>query len=258
MSRSAAGRGPPAGAGCTRGSLGCLVDAALGGDQERVKRLLKAGVGASTLCSCQGSPNCGCSPLLAACAGGHGEVVRLLVEAGADMVAPRRALNLAAYIGNEGVVEQLLRARAQVDAANKNGDTALMAASQEGHQGVVEQLLRAGAQVEAADKEGFTALMLASQQGHQGVVEALLRAGAQTEAATKYGVTSLMEASKEGHIEVVRSLLACGADVNAAGPLGTALHASASCGHEGVMRLLLAAGAQTEVVDKTGLSFSPP
>ena len=78
---------------------------------------------------------------------GHGEVLRLLVEAGADM-----------------------------EERNSQGRTALMVASLEGHQGVVEALLRAGAQVEAADEDGGTALMVASLNGHQGVVEQLLRA----------------------------------------------------------------------------------
>eukprot|EP00232_Nephroselmis_pyriformis_P010035 CAMPEP_0182902422 /NCGR_PEP_ID=MMETSP0034_2-20130328/30451_1 /TAXON_ID=156128 /ORGANISM="Nephroselmis pyriformis, Strain CCMP717" /LENGTH=116 /DNA_ID=CAMNT_0025037073 /DNA_START=15 /DNA_END=362 /DNA_ORIENTATION=+ len=116
MSRKAAGRGPPAGGGCTRGSLGCVVEAAIGGDKKRVKRLLKAGVGASILCSCRGFKHSGKMPLWAACSRGHGEVVRLLVEAGADMEASD-ALLTAAASGHEGVVEQLLRAGARTEAA---------------------------------------------------------------------------------------------------------------------------------------------
>ena len=71
----------------------------------------------------------------------------------------------------------LIEADANVDAKERDGQTALMNASVEGRVGVVEVLLSAKADVNAEDDQGFTALMSASLGGHADVVEVLLRNG---------------------------------------------------------------------------------
>jgi ankyrin repeat protein len=116
--------------------------------------------------------------------------------------------------GYTEVVKRLIEAKADVNAANKIGRTALMVASKYGRTEVVKLLIDATADVNHAEKEGWTALMWASQKGHTEVVKLLIAAKADVNAADKDGETSLMRASLRGHIELVRILLAAGARVN--------------------------------------------
>ena len=92
--------------------------------------------------------------LLKAARGGYETEVRQLVACGSDMTITdrhgRTPLHYAADRGHAAVVEQLLAARAAVDAKDKHGgETPLHRAASEGRVAVVEQLLAVGANVEA-------------------------------------------------------------------------------------------------------------
>ena len=159
-------------------------------------------------------------PMFSAAALGYLEVVRMLLEAGADMNAENQdrstALMFAAHNGHLEVVQVLLEAGADKNAAKQDGATALMLAAEDGHLEVVQLLLEAGADKNAATQDGTTALMLAARDGHFEVVRMLLEAGAETNAATQDGETALMAAARDGHLEVVQVLLKAGADKSAA------------------------------------------
>src|ERR1700691_1652737 len=90
----------------------------------------------------------------------------------------------AALRGNVPRVRVLLDAKADLNAKNSDGATALIVASQDGHADVVRVLLDAKADVNAKDNYGGTALMLASQSGHADVVRVLLAAKADVNAKT--------------------------------------------------------------------------
>jgi ankyrin repeat protein len=127
------------------------------------------------------------------------------------------ALMRAAYAGDLEVVQNLIKAGADVNAPPTTyGGSALMRASREGHAAVVAALLAAGADVNMADNDGWTALMSASHDGHTAVVNMLLAAGADVHAADRWGATALMHASKMSHVNIVAALLAAGANVNRA------------------------------------------
>jgi ankyrin repeat protein len=172
------------------------------------------------------------------------------------------SLMLAARRGNLEVVERLLAAQADVNAAaaptaptaplGYKGRTALQAAAGGGHLEVVERLLAAQADVNAAASlsyRGRTALQAAAGGGHLEVVERLLAAQADVNAAAAAGLkgrTALQAAAGGGHLEVVERLLAAQADVNAAAARfegRTALQAAAGEGHLEVVERLLAAQA---------------
>ena len=68
----------------------------------------------------------------------------------------RTALHHAAGQGHDGIVTDLLRHGAAVDARTKDGRTALQVAASAGHPAIVKQLLDAGADVAAQDKAGQT------------------------------------------------------------------------------------------------------
>ena len=103
----------------------------------------------------------GQSPLFCASVNGHVEVVRLLVEAGADKDF--------AY----------------------NGETALTCASQSGHAEVVRLLVEAGANKDWANKEGggYTALMHSASNGNFEIARFLVEAGVDKDAASEDGCT---------------------------------------------------------------------
>ena len=154
-------------------------------------------------------------------------------------------LVLAVKEGHLEVVRLLLEAGADKDAANTDGSTALFFAAQNGHLEVVRLLLEAGADKDAADTDGWTALHIAAQEGHLEVVRLLLEAGIDTDAAEDTdGWTALLLASWKGHLEVARLLLEAGADKDAADTYGqTALRVAIYQRHLEVLRLLCEAGA---------------
>ena len=149
---------------------------------------------------------------------GWAEVVRLLLEAGADTesVSPNTCVTPllnAASRGDLDVVRLLLEHGAAVDACNHNRVTGLSLAARKNHAEVVRLLLTRGAQVNRVSKRGDTALIVASAGGHVEAVEALLEAGADTSLTDAKGVTALEQACRKGHTAVMALLQAV--DVNA-------------------------------------------
>ena len=120
-------------------------------------------------------------------------------------------LGYAAYYGDLCEVERLLAAGANVNAKDRNGITALMAASLEGHREVVALLLARGAEINARTKDGETALIYASINGDKEVVALLLAKGADVNARTRDGKTALMFATRTNHPEVRELLIKAGA-----------------------------------------------
>jgi hypothetical protein len=165
------------------------------------------------------------------------------------------ALQAAAGGGHLDVVERLLAAEADVNAAAtaRYGRTALQAAAEGGHLNVMERLLAAKADVNAAAtaSHGRTALQAAAEGGHLNVVERLLAAKADVNAAaaTYGGRTALQAAAGSGHLDVVERLLTAKADVNAAAATyggRTALQAAAEGGHLEVVERLKQGGAASK------------
>jgi ankyrin repeat protein len=117
--------------------------------------------------------------LIAAAGRGHDEVVRVLLERGADPHKREsdgtRALDWAAQEGHQAVVELLLaRDPGLLDLQGYNDRTALMAASGNGHVDLVRLLLKRGADPRKRVSTGETALHWAAERGHEAVVQLLL------------------------------------------------------------------------------------
>ena len=79
---------------------------------------------------------------------------------------------------------------------------------------LVDRLIKAGANVKAANRYGVTALYLACVNGSAPVIAKLMDAGANANAATTEGETPLMTVARTGSVEAAKVLLAAGADVN--------------------------------------------
>lgn len=176
------------------------------------------------------------------------------VHAASNPYKSQTALHVAASGGHLEVVEKLLAAGADINAATtfsyKNEfDTVLQIAAEGGFLNVVDKLLAAGADANA-DATEWNALQRAAKHGHIKVVEKLLAAGANVnaDASMFHGRTALQAAAEGGYFEVVEKLIAAGADVNAAAStfvVGgvTALGAAAGAGHLKVVEKLLIAGS---------------
>ncbi len=103
---------------------------------------------------------------------------------------------------------------ADVNLADKNGQTRLMLAAQDGDLPVVQILLSNGAATNAIDHKGQTPLMYAATQGHLTTVQALLNAPRiDIHAKALNGATALIVATDNGKDDVVQALIDHGADV---------------------------------------------
>ena len=158
-------------------------------------------------------------PLIDAARIGDIEALRMLLEKKADVNATEgdgsTALHWASYRDDLESARLLLDAGAKVNVANDLGATPLWAACQNGSQAMVRLLLGAGANPNAALLLGETPLMVAARAGKTAVVELLIAKDANINAHAARGQTALMWAVSEKHPEVVKVLLAHGADFRA-------------------------------------------
>jgi hypothetical protein len=96
--------------------------------------------------------------------------------------------------------------RAEINARNEHGMTALMRAARQGRTRMVCALLEHGADPNVVRSDNFTALSLAAFFGHTEIVEVLLKHGARTDVATRYGTSPHMWAKARSFKEVVQCL----------------------------------------------------
>jgi ankyrin repeat protein len=122
----------------------------------------------------------------------------------------------AAMKGDRDAVRNLVKAAADVNAAQGDGTTALHWAALKGDTEMTQVLLYAGANVHAKTRiGGYSPLFMASKTGAAPVVDLLLKAGADANLKSSDGLTPLMMAAISGNEETVNLLLDHGADVNA-------------------------------------------
>lgn len=144
--------------------------------------------------------------------------IQSLIRAGADVQAANQygvtPLSLACTNGNAAAVELLLKAGADPNTTLPGGETALMTASRTGNLATVKALLARGADVAAKERRGQTAIMWAAAEGHAEVVQTLIGAGADFRARLQTGYTPLFFAVREGKTAVVNTLLKAGENVN--------------------------------------------
>ena len=154
--------------------------------------------------------------------------------------------------GDRNAVRQLLRNRADVNAAQPDGSTALMLAADRDDVEVARLLIQARANVNATNEYGATALSVACARGNVDLVTLLLEAKADPNAPLLSGETPLMSAVDKGHIDAVRALLEHGADVNRKESRGgqTALMWAVAGNHPEVVKLLVGHGADVRARSK--------
>ncbi len=188
---------------------------------------------------------------------GKTKVVQELIKAGANVNENDgygyTPLRFAILNGKPEVAQVLIKAGADVNENVGSGYAPLFYAIYNGKLEVAQVLIEAGADVNVKDKDGWGPLHLAALAGHTEVVKALIQAGAKMEEKDKNGYTPLHLAIKNGTPEVSQVLIEAGADVNVKDKDGnTPLHLAAWGGHTEMVKALVQAGAKMEEKDKNG------
>jgi len=136
-----------------------LVEAALKGQMEIVRLLLDQGVDPN------GQDKAGIPALFWAAFWDYPDMVRLLLERGADGKSGNTLLMVAEH-GHLDIVRFLVDKGADVNQKLADGTTPLIRAAANNHPKVVRFLLERGADPEATTKEGKTAAMIAESKGY--------------------------------------------------------------------------------------------
>ena len=176
------------------------------------------------------------TPLIIAAMRGHEEVVKMLLDFGAQ-------------INQRGAVI--------VEGDSRGGATALWCESLNGgHYNIIKLLVEHGADINQPTDNGSTPLRPPCLNGNFEIVRYLIEHGANVNAATNNKQTCLMVASLAGEYEIVQYLLEKGAKPECVTTCGiTALHQSAAHGHFAISKLLTETACLTTAIkDNYGIT----
>jgi len=152
-------------------------------------------------------------------AGSSGEMIRLLLEKGADVNAQNlkgnTALHIATRQGKTDMTHLLITSGAKVNLANKDGETPLYHAALSGQAEAIRLLLDQHADIKLQPTSASTLLHAAAEGGNPELLDRLLRADADVNAKDQNLFTPLHSAAEFGQVEASRRLIKKGADVNA-------------------------------------------
>jgi ankyrin repeat protein len=197
---------------------------------------------------------------------GYAEVVRSLLDRGADLKAKCNALDeygrhvqwtpllVALEKGRPEIARMLLERGVDVNYMDNRGSSPLHIARRRTSIDLVQLLLDHGANINASDTwRGETVLHDASSKGHITVVKLLLEHGANVDSRSKSRWTPLHCTTVMGHSKVAELLLDHGADVHAQNEDGwTALHLAAFNGHLEIVAVVLKHGADPHAQTNEG------
>eukprot|EP01083_Nonionella_stella_P065195 170610_1 len=179
-------------------------------------------------CNCPGKSNCQLCPpdirLVAAILLGSPADVQKALESGAK---PERAVKLGADAAEFALIrcaarndygarmaQLLTNAKADVNARNKVGRTALIAASRENNIDLVKTLVQMYATLDVQDERGRTAVFFAAQNDYPDTLKILIRAGADVNLCALKNCSPVYMAASKNSILCVKELIKNGADYN--------------------------------------------
>jgi ankyrin repeat protein/ribosomal protein S13 len=217
----------------------------------------------------------GMTPLMYATASENAEIMKLLLDAGADATIQQNSSNgrTALRIANEFRFADGIRllqerqaaasasplagladavASVVASAAPRDVNKELIDAARNGNMDKVKELLGAGANVNYQDEDKLTPIMYAIVSEHLDIVKELIARGADITVANHNGATPLHLAASINDIEILKRIidthLAESDDLNAQDNRGnTALHHAAEGGYANAVILLLNNGARSTI-----------
>jgi ankyrin repeat protein len=171
----------------------------------------------------------------------------------ANLYAAASEVADAAMKRDKAAVRSLVERKADVNAPQVDGTTALHWAVQADDLDMVDLLIRAGARVSTPTREGVMPMQLAALNGSAATLGRLIKAGADVNGAlTPTADTPLMMAARAGKAEAVQLLLDSGAKIDARETWGdtTALMWAVAEGNHAVVKLLIERGADVRARSK--------
>ncbi|XP_055839238.1 protein fem-1 homolog B [Episyrphus balteatus] len=152
----------------------------------------------------------GATALWVAAGMGHLNIVKFLVQKGADLNHKTKAhsspLRAACYEGRLDIVRYLIEHGADVNLANTWNNTCIMIAAYKGHLLVVDTLLKKGADPNEKALCGGTALHYAAECGYLEICQLLLDHGAKIQ-KNEDGLTPVLHAAERSHENIVEMFI---------------------------------------------------
>jgi len=157
----------------------------------------------------------GCLPLILACSSGNIEVVKKMIDAGADVHAKDAtqvgALDYACRSGNLKLVEYLLFLNVEVNSRDASNSSPIFSAVAAGHYDIFALLVERGADIKTPTETGTTLLHSAASHNSLQMIEALLKIGADINAEDNYGRNVLDYAY--ANLDMIMKLVELGAPI---------------------------------------------
>jgi pectate lyase len=174
---------------------------------------------------------------------GRTKIVKLLANNRSSVAS----IYLAAFLGDQARVRELIESGTDINAKDQSGMTPLLRAISGRQIQLAKFLVENGANISIGNKWGQAPLIYALWNRDPGMVQWLLDKGADTNTKdnTPLGYTSLHWSVRMGNQKLTELVLAAGADVNLKGNGGkTALQLAKEKGHTEIVELLRKHGAR--------------
>ena len=204
---------------------------------------------------------CSATPLIIATMENHVEVMKYLLQKGADISlttgSPKRrsALHIASEHGSIAAIELLLSGGLSVDLRDGEGNTPLVCAAACGQIEAVNCLLDHGADPLLKVKDGWSLLHFAAQSGNVIIIETMLSKGLDIDSRGEtLGLTPLMVSIIFGKLEAAKYLLEKGADESLKSTPGkiSLLSIASGAGSIAAIEMLLSHGCNIDSRDGGG------